>query len=110
LLQEEQIMIEEMAKAKKAKAASLFIDRTIASVLGANNDNAHAPNNGDSLGVELLGTAIAAPAVARTPPMSNKKAKRITALAESATPLLCSTSTLTSTSTTSAREGVGCII
>jgi hypothetical protein len=48
---EEQIMIEEMATAKKSKAANVFIDRTIASVLGDNDNDAYAPNNGDSLGV-----------------------------------------------------------
>ena len=106
---EEQFMIEEMAKAKRLKAANVFIDRTIASVLVDNDDNAYAPNNGESLVVELLGTAIAAPAVARAPPIWNKKARK-DHYSESATPLSCSTSTLTSTSTTSARDGVGRII
>ena len=64
---EEKIVEGDMLVARKTKAANTFIDLTIDRVLGVDND----------IGATNSDAAIAAPAVARTPLTSNKKAKRI---------------------------------
>jgi hypothetical protein len=93
---EEKIVESDMLVSRKTKAANTFIDLTIERVLGMDND----------VGATNYDTAIPAPAVARTPLMSNKKAK-LDHSSESATPSMSSCSTSTSTS---ARDGIGRII